>query len=537
MLCRRAALFSCLLPLTFLACGDTAEPGGDPAASDEAEILPVAPGKSDDYFSTAGREYTVLGEDLFVLDAPLPEGDALQETLEQTAQLRQNALAFFLHAYVASKSSHDTNAEYGGFRTTVRQKTIERLSPEPVEDGEEPSRTFSYLFEIEVAGPNDLLRNLPLDSDGAFALTLPLLSAAELRSGSYSRTYSNFDPSKLEPAQLTQISLHIQAEEGEPDAYPEYQALFDDDLLDVLLLVGGDYNDARYDMQAARGIFGLLQSELKLQAPVATFEELRSDSGPFVGALDAGDRSVRFEVTLIHPDMQAEPELGYEGLKELFRRGMAGKDVIIYDGHAGYDESYSGVVVHYNPRHAVPAVDFADLDMPEKYQIVFFNGCKTYTQYADNLYRNPAKTEGNLDILTTVNFSWLSEMGRVTTAFLKGLTQREAGQHKPLSYGEVLAEMNRGTSWDVIYGVHGVAGNPHMSPYGEVDSLCRSCTRNSDCPGAGNLCLALAAGGGRVCGVACTDDSGCPADYACREVSRGRSIIGKQCLPRGNACP
>ncbi len=186
---------------------------------------------------------------------------------------------------------------------------------------------------------------------------------------------------------------------------------------------------------------------------------------------------------------------------------------------------------------AVAADQFRELQMPDKYQIVVFNGCKTYTQYADNLYANPAKSEGNLDIITTVNFSWLSEMGRVTSAFLKGVTGTSGGRHKPVSYAELLAEMNRGTSWNVIYGVHGIAGNPHMSPYGDTSSLCQACDRHADCPGTGNMCLRLTeAAPERYCGVACTADSGCPEGYACRAVRQGTTITSHQCLPTTNRC-
>ncbi|MFB6373239.1 MAG: hypothetical protein ABEN55_09020 [Bradymonadaceae bacterium] len=194
--------------------------------------------------------------------------------------------------------------------------------------------------------------------------------------------------------------------------------MFEDRLLHVAIHVGGDYNDARYDMETAEELFDRLQSDLGLEAPVERFEDLRSDSGPFVGQFDANGETIKFEVILIHPNIQQEPGVGYEGLLELYRESANDHDIVIYDGHAGYNSSYSGVVVHYNPRHAIPADDFDELDLPDKSQLFVFNGCKTYTSYADAMYAHPNKSTENLDIVTTVNFSWLSEMTRVTSDFI-----------------------------------------------------------------------------------------------------------------------
>ena len=129
--------------------------------------------------------------------------------------------------------------------------------------------------------------------------------------------------------------------------------------------------------------------------------------------------------------------------------------------------------------------------MPDKYQLFFFNGCKTYTTYADSLYANPKKTTANLDVITTVNFSWLSEMTRITTDLLGGFTRRVSDTHVPVSYDHLLADMNKGRSWDVIYGVHGLSDNPRISPYADVGTLCGACSGNSQCPGADNLCVKI----------------------------------------------
>lgn len=511
---------------------DAAEPGG---AAGDSPYEYVPPGKADDYRSTQGSEYALIALDSVTLpsaDLALT-GPERQARAEELVQLRFKALSFFIYAYVGAKSRDDSNYEYGGFRTTIRQKTFQ--SQDISERAGEPG-TYDFIFEAEVGGPKDLLSKLPLTGK-TFPLTVPVLSTDEIESGSYSSKYKHFDPSKYAPEQLSTIDVDIEEKPSEPDAYPEYSAMLEDGLLDVAIHIGGDYNAARYDLTTARAVFDRLQSDLKLKAPVASFDELKSDSGPFTGTIDSNGRSVDFHVYLIHPDMNKEEGVGYPGLIDAYKASAATRDIVIYDGHAGYDTSYSGVVVHYNPRHAISADDFDTLDLPNKYQLFFFNGCKTYTSYADAMYDHPAKNSKNLDVITTVNFSWLSEMTRVTTDFLKTTVDTATGTHAPRSYDQILGKLNSGGSWDVIYGVHGLSDNPRLSPYADPASLCAPCDTNSQCPGADNLCLKLSPSSA-FCAAACTDDSGCPEGFACQSAAAtGSNVISqRQCVPKAQSC-
>ena len=519
------------------ACSDDGGASTEGAANtdDDAPYEYVAPGKADDYRSSTGREYALVGLDtvrLSMADAELV-GEERDARVKELVELRFKALSYFLYAYLAQKSRDDDNFEYGNFRTTIRQQTFEQLLVE--ERPEEPG-AFDFIFDAEAAGPKDLMRRLEL-KDGSFELAVPKLSNGELASMSYTRQYKNFQPSDVPADQLEMIKVDIEPKESEADAYPEYARMFEDGLLDIAIHVGGDYNDKRYDLLTAQDLFQSLQDDLGLTAPVATFEELRSDSGPFVGEFDANGQPVRIEVTLIHPDMQAEEGVGYAGLLQSYRESAAKRDIVVYDGHAGYNSSYSGVVVHYNPRHAIAADDFRDMELPDKYQLFVFNGCKTYTAYPDSLYQHPGKDVGNLDIISTVNFSWLSEMTRVTTALLGHLVDTRSGTHAPRSYDQILSDINSGRSWDVIYGVHGLSDNPRVSPYADLDALCKPCDANASCPGADNLCVKFT-DGNQGCAAACTDDAGCPDGYVCRPAARrGSDVISTtQCVPSGGVC-
>ena len=523
-------VFSALLTLGGCATDDESTTG----AGDEPLIY-VPEGKADDYRSTKGKEYAMVALDTVVLtgsDLEL-EGAARNERARELIELRFKAVSYFAYEYLAGKSRDAENFEYGNFRTTVRQQTFAALV---VDERSDAPGTFDFIFEAEAAGPNDLLSKIPLDRN-TFALQMPKLSNSELEAGSYTRSYRHFDASEHDAADLISLDVEISAKSSEPDAYPEYARLFEDGVLDIAIHVGGGYNEKRYDLLAAGDIFDRLKSDINLKAPVDDFASLTSKSGAFIGSFDSNGREIQVEVHLIHPGMEAEEGVGYNGLLDLYRESASKRDIVIYDGHAGYDSNYSGVVVHYNPRYAIAADDFTDLELPEKYQLFFFNGCKTYTTYADAMYQHPKKDTGNLDIITTVNFSWLSEMTRVTTDFLGNIISLEEGTHIPRSYDQILAELNRGRSWDVIYGIHGLSDNGRLSPYADTDALCRSCEGNSGCPGADNLCI-RGLDGDAACAAACTDDSGCPTGYRCSAVAASGSelLSGSQCVPTKGAC-
>lgn len=519
--------------MSALVISGCVEEGGGP---EDVLYEYVPAGKADDYRSTRGQEYSLLAIDSVTLsDADMAlDPDARQARAEELVQLKFKAISYFLYAYLAQKSAKDSNFEYGGFHTTVRQKTFESFII--AENPDEPG-VYDFLFEAEVGGPKNLISEIPLNDDATFDLALPILSNAEIEGETYASQYRKFNPEDHDASTLTSINFEISVQASEPDAYIDYNAMFEDGLLDITIQVGGDYNDDRFDLMTARDVFDRLQDDLGLDAPVATFDALKTDSGPFTGSFDANGRDIQVEVYLYHPDMQKEEGVGFDGLIDIYKDAASKRDIVFYDGHAGYDTSYSGVVVHYNPRHAIAADDFDTLDLPDKYQLFVFNGCKTYTSYADAMYDHPAKSAANLDIITTVNFSWLREMTRVTTDFLDHVMTVQGGTHIPRSYDQILGALNTGRSFDVIYGVHGLSDNPRISPYAESDALCSSCSGNADCPGADNLCLRLI-GGEQGCTAACTDDSGCPEGFSCRPAAaEGSTLISRfQCVPTAGRC-
>ncbi len=516
--------------LLLVACGAEEVADGPAAPASEGATVEVVPeGKADDYLSTNGREYTVAGTDRFVLPREADESeDAYFDRALEHAEARFVAITYFLNAYITTKSRSDANYGYGGFRTTVRQRSIKADDLWLGDDGQ-----VTVKFVTEIAGPNALAEDLRAERAGddlsRFDLILPQMTVADIEDGDVTRKYRNFNGDTLPEAERATMTLDLAPADDSLDAFPRYRDMMADGVLDVAVIIGGDYNEKRWDLVIAESLFGSLQTKLKLKAPVEAYADLALDSGPFTGSIDTLDGEVRVEVYVVHPGMAVEEP---SKLIEAFKAHASKRDIVIYDGHAGYDASYSGVVVTYQPRTAVSAEAFADLDLPEKQQLFVFNGCKTYSVYPDALYANPKKTPENLDIISTVNFSWLSQMTVITSDLLSSILAvgRFDGLHEARSYARILSDLNRGRSWDVIYGVHGLDDNPHASPWADHDLLCSPCRRHADCPGADSLCVS------GVCGTACTTDAGCPDGYTCREVAYSGVVTNQQCTPIARRC-
>ena len=525
-------LIPCCLSLglaTLVACGgDEAE--APVATPDEEGVAQVVPdGKADNYLSTNGREYFISGTDRFELPRLDDEDDeTYQARAAEHAELRFRALTYFLNAYVTGKTSHDDNFGYGGFRTTVRQRSIRADDLWVGEAGE-----VSVKFTTEVGGPNRLMADLGAKAVGdnlwRFDLVVPKLTTSEIEQGTFAKTYRGFNGDDLAEDKRAVMELDLSVEESSADAFPRYAEMMQDGVFDIAVLVGGDYNEKRWDLVNAEDIYKHLVNDLGFASPVADFGALALDSGPFTKSIDTPKGKVAVQVFMVHPGQSADDP---QALIEATKAHAKARDVVIYDGHAGYDANYSGIVVTYHPRTAISANDFAELDLPSKQQLFVFNGCKTYTVYPDALYANPAKSPENLDIISTVNFSWLSEMTRVTGDLIGSMTRvgRFDGLHEPSSYSRLLSDLNRGRSWDVIYGVHGLDDNPHASPWAEPARLCAACSHHADCGGAGSLCVSGA------CGYACTADDACPGDFNCREVAYSGVIETRQCVPERASC-
>ncbi|MFT7579393.1 MAG: hypothetical protein ACI9MR_001057 [Myxococcota bacterium] len=508
-----------------LGCGDNATTTNGNGVGEFVE-----PGKSDNYLSPTSREYALTGVGKISLAADTWEQATTTDReahVNEVLALRFKAYSHFINEYVTDKSSHDENKDYGGFGGLIHGSSLEFIVV-PVDLAE---LEWEFLYELELGGPSNLLGLLPLtkngDDENVFKVTVPVLSESMLRSESYPR---HFDPAVWD-GEVTEIEVAIAPKAESIDGYPEFNRLASDGVIDIMIVVGGDYNDKRYDLLSAASHFKWLK-EAGFASELTEYTQLALDSKPFTKTLDMDGDPVRLEITLLYPDIVEDADL--DELRDVIIGGYQTHDIVIYDGHAGQDPDYSGVVYHYKPRHAISATKLGDLSLPTKYQIFVFNGCKTYGVYPESVYKNDTKTFENLDIVSTVNFSWLSQQTFTTSGLLSELFATPEKTHDPRTWREVLTEINRKNNANVYYGVHGIDDNPHLNPYADIAELCSPCKANADCSGAGNICVGFSSGFG--CGAECTSDDGCPGGYQCGEIAVDGQISERQCVPNTFRC-
>ncbi len=593
----------------------------EPNTPADQQLDLVMPGKADDYYSNVSKEFEVTGQIAVEMTTEEYEDEATRNRL---IDQRISALGVYLTTYLTDKfEGIDINGDgqigddeiffyntnYGGFKAMVRNKSTETLEIEDAEAG------ILVTFTIDVAGPNNLYDMLRADGamEGDIGLQFDLRMPAGETSDS-SRPIRSFDPDTYQ-GELETITLSVMELPEVADAYPEYNAFFADGTYDITMVFGHDYNAARYDLQDAQQAFNALVAD-GFEAPVASFDELAHNSGPFTKqmisfrpALEtcqldyalaslnsseltdddlkamgfrsdarrnfwthrAGDDgvdgtaddvifatekdvdsvyrvgprtiekmlayynedcstsafTVNIEVRLLHSDMY----IGQRNLQiEQTKSELVSRDVIFYNGHAG---PYYGFYMDEAYEAYIDDTEFATLDFdPNKKQLFIAQGCQTYSQYADMMYANPNKNEDNLDVITTVNYSY----ARGTVDLFRNLVQTDAYEpdvHMPATYNDIITTLNAeqvNDAYQVFYGVIGIDQNEKLSPYAKVETIGDECAAHSDCGDTfnGNLCAGFTDGINR-CVARTAAESGCPDGTNYAYVASEQYVVGGVC--------
>lgn len=506
-------LASSLLTTGLLACGLTAcgndEVGNPaPAAADAPRALPnFEDSKADNYVSTNAREFILSGTATVELPADFADlsAEEKQSTLDRLVERRLSTVAWAVRRHVDAvidTVNDDDNANDVEYFTFYKRDANE-AEPATLVEGAD---TASFEFRIELVGSYYLMSKIAPEqgSTRSFELTVdgeagPLTVKVE---GSASR-----------------------------DAFPQYDALFEDGVYDIAVHFGGDYNEGRFDLETAKWMVQTLLDGGWLNEEVTHFDELTIDSPPFTRQLIIEGKVVEARVKIVHSDMVDASE--EHKLSEAAKESLKTADVFMYSGHAGPG---AGFILDYQPRHEIRASEFASLDLPEKYQIYVFDGCQTYRTYVDDLLKNPNKSFDNLDIVTTVNTTPFSVGYQTIWEFMYWLTLTDgAGNHYPISWKDILRGLNTKDFKDVYYGVHGIDGDPKLNPHAP-DVACQPCSTDADCGAGGNFCLGYS--GGAACGVACTTDTACGEGYRCGRISADPDLwyLPKQCIRRDYVC-
>lgn len=504
---RRAALGAAgLAALLALGCA----PGdGTTGIPEGPHPLPnYEDGKADNYVSTNAREFDLRG----TAHVTLPEGF---DTLDAEAKAAK------LDALVQSRLSQVAWAVRSHVERVVRDASGGTSG--------ENARFFTYFKRDHSDAEPAVV--LPAEARARFTFHLELVGSYHLMS-------------QLAPGRATRRAFEL-ALDGEPapvrvvitgsdsrDAFPKYDELFADGVYDIAVHFGGDYNEGRFDLETAKWMVTALLEGGWTHEKVTGFADLAIDSGPFVRSLVVEGKPIEARVYVYHADM-VTPDQEHL-LSEAMKASLAERDVVVYSGHAGPG---AGFILDYQPRHEIPARDFATLPLAEKYQIYVFDGCQTYRTYVDDLMQNPNKTFANVDVVTTVNTTPFAVGYQMIHQLLYWLTLTDgAGNHFPLSWQTLLRGLNTEKYKSVHYGVHGIDDDPRLNPHASEGITCRPCSTDADCGAGGNFCLGYA--GGSACGVACTTDEACGAGYRCGRITDDPDLfyLPKQCVRRDYRC-
>ncbi len=489
--------FACLLTIPVLfatACSSASEEPSTESGSDEIN-----------YRSTSGQEFALATNVTFKLSAETAAltGDAKSAAvLAQATTLRDNVLNT-ISTELDKLWPEEMRTSAANVAVQYRQASAKLDDLKELPDG----AGYSFAVSGEFAGIKDLETKLPMKTvDGKTFLPIN----ADLGAG----------PQELHVT-VTPIASSL-------NAYPKYLDLFEDGL-DISAHFGGDHNTPPQDINHARSLYDdLLASGFK--SPVAKFEDLKIDSGPLKSTIKVKGAEVVVRVNIFHVDMSTPDTRDLVVLA--YKNAAKTADVIIYDGHAGRRLDYSGVVLAYNPaRSSIPANDFKTFETTTKQQVYLFNGCETYTGYADKLYENPKRNAENTDVITTGNYSAIQSKANQVISFIHSFIDQKTGNWIPRSWDSVLTRMNTvgERSWVHIYGVHGLDDNPKASPLADLSKVGAICTQDSDCGAVDSRCIVTATK--KVCGIACADTAGCPAGTKC-VLPRGRtSADDQQCSP------
>lgn len=453
------------------------------------------------YRSTAGQEYTLSTSVTFaVADADSLEGEAKEERVTARAEELRASVMAAVSAELDKIWPEEMRISRAGVAIQYRQASAAYRDLTPASGG------YTMVVSGEFSAVKDFERKLPLEQEGGRSY-LPV------------QAYVGAGPEELK--------VYFTPVERSRNAYPKYLELFEDGL-DIAVHVGGDHNTPPQDIAHARSVYDdLVASGFRSQ--VGSFEELKIDSAPLTSSVRVQGRDVPVRVRIFHADMT--PPDARQPLIDAYEQSMNAADVVIYDGHAGRQLDYSGVVLAYKPaRVSIPATRFKSIASQAKEQIYLFNGCETYTGYADKLFENPGRTPENTDVITTGNYSAIQRQANQVIAFIHSLVDRKNGAWVPRSWDSILSRMNAAgeRSWVHVYGVHGIDDNPKTSPLADASRLGATCRTDADCGSPDSLCI-QSSSTKRVCGIACADTAGCPDGTRCA-LPRGRASLDEmQC--------
>ena len=530
------------LPLVLAASSLLAACGSfdDPADRDDYTV--VDEGKEDSFRSPAALEFLAKADATVTLaeaDRSLTDAQRMDKAKELvSAKLLQ--IGWFLNLYVSDKEDEDANKTYGGYHAMARNSSVKSLSITAVD-----AVTFTFNFEATIAGQNSFLNVLPgTAASGGKAIQLKLgkLSNEELLAGTWQTSYGvhDWDPNKVTADKLETLPMTVTKAPRSANAYLDYGRLYADGKLEVGAQFGWDYNAGREDLANAEQLFDeLVGIGFALPPGVTAFKDLKLDSAPLTRKGTFNGKTVDISVKLVHPGMVANVTTDGAQLRAALLDLLKTKEVVLFNGHAGVSGRLLTADFRSNALGTIAPTEYPSLALKAGYQILLIEGCQTYARFTDGFRANPAKRgpSGELkdmDIVTSTSYTWTSQGAESMEQILFPLIGRDGAKNvKPVTWDDVLREMNAPPSSTAFMGVNGIDNDPHGHPYARTDLLGKSCTAATTCGGEGNLCVKKSASStAKVCASVCIDDAGCPSAYRCASVATTGTLSGRACVAR-----
>jgi hypothetical protein len=273
----------------------------DNSSNSSEEHIIVPPGKADDFLSKSAQEYVVSGTSTVTLESEY-SGESYEDRLQRAKELieyKQVVIGWFLNSYLIDKSSHNSNEEYGGFKSLVKNGAFEDLEVTEIDE-----LNFEFKFQQIIGGTNDLLSILPTEMDGEgkrfFTLKIGKITNSEMaqldtnHEWYRSSPWSEFNPEEVSEDRLVDQKLYIWPEVRSDDAWLDYNRLFADGKVAMGVHFGWDYHDA-YHVKHAEALYNWLVNTHDFTSPVDSFEDYERTSGPLSKTITANGKEVTIE--------------------------------------------------------------------------------------------------------------------------------------------------------------------------------------------------------------------------------------------------
>jgi hypothetical protein len=507
-----------------VACtGDTNAP---------SSALPAPTGRLEqhaDFFSVDAKEYVLNGRSFVTVE----DGKGLKRA-KNLIPLKQVGISWFINQTLMEDEDEATH-EIFGFGALV--KAGDEIATDIKQIN---ANSFEFQFQHIVAGKLDLPKLLDVEFGEEFFIEIGKPTNEELKELTINEEwyrqepFDPWDPDKVPQAQKEELFLTLSAEEPSADAWWDYPRLFEDGLIRIDVHFGWDFHE-NFHLKHSKSLYNWLTKEKGFSAPVKNFDNYSRKSKPLVRHIDVNGKDVKIEIRIYRgvPGTETDTDTTQGGklLEKDLRASLNVADVIIFNGHSGPFFGFPMANWHIHDQGDFDDSEMREADMPaDKYQIVYGEGCDTF-HIGPAFLQNVNKQGENIDIVTTTSLADAESMP--IKNFLSRLLDLDSqARHRPLTVRAFLSELDVAA----MYGVHGIDDNPQLHPYAAPENFCAPCETNTECGGAGNLCIPMPKDGLR-CSAPCTTDAACGEGFVCKKAPKhSTSLFKKVCRPKASSC-